>query len=132
MKKVFAVASVLVSLTSPALAGKAIEGDEAKKMYDAKGASTKVLAQKDKTFILRDGGKESPNPEELHVKAGEIFFLTNEEEKFVHNVYDTSDKSWVLQKQEPAGVAAVSFDEPGTHELRCAIHPKMKIKVVAE
>ena len=48
-------------------------------------------------------------PKKLTVKAGEQIFLTNEEEKYVHNVYDTTDNSWVLKKQEPGGVAVISF-----------------------
>ena len=53
----------------------------------------------------------------------------NDEEKTVHNVYDATDHNWVLKKQLPSSVAAVKFKEPGAHDLRCAIHPGMKIKV---
>jgi plastocyanin len=68
------------------------------------------------------------------VKAGEYFFIVNEEDKFIHNVYDMDDESWILKKQEPSGIAAIKFDEAGTHAIRCAIHPTMKtlIKVEAE
>ena len=132
MKRHLLLASVIALFATPALASAAIEGEKAKTLYEAKGASAKVLAQKDKTFIVRDGGQETPEAAEIHVKAGETFFLTNEEEKYVHNVYDTSDNSWVLKKQEPSEVAAITFDNPGEHKLRCAIHPKMKINVIVE
>jgi plastocyanin len=106
------------------------EGDEAKKLYDTDKGKAQVLVQKNKIFILRAEGKEIPKPESISVKAGERFYIVNEEDTFVHNVYDTSDSSWVLRKQPPSNVAAVSFDNKlGKHSLRCAIHPTMKIEV---
>lgn len=106
------------------------EGDEAKKLYDADKGKAQVLVQKNKVFILRaPDGKETPKPETITVKAGERFYIVNEEDTFVHNVYDTTDSSWVLRKQNPGNVAAVSFDTPGKHSLHCAIHPIMKIDV---
>ena len=110
-----------------------VEGDEAKKLYEANKGKAQVLAQKDKAFILRaPGGGETPKPKSMTLKAGEMLFLTNEEEKYVHNVYDNSDNSWVLKKQKPSEVAMIKFGKPGEHKLRCAIHPKMKIKVTVQ
>lgn len=111
-----------------------LEGVEAKKMYDASKDTAQILVQKNKVFILRHEGKEENRPEEIEVKAGEYFFIVNEEDKFIHNVYDINDDSWILKKQEPSGVAAIKFDTAGRHAIRCAIHPTMKtlIKVEAE
>lgn len=107
-----------------------VEGDFAKGLYDKEKGSAQTLMQVDKEFILQAAdGTKTEKPEEMTVKVGERFFITNDEEKFVHNVYDTSDSTWVLQKQEPTAVAAVTFEDPGEHKLRCAIHPKMKITV---
>ena len=109
------------------------EGAEAKTLYEAAKATAQVLAQKDKIFILRaPGGAETKKPKEMTVKVGETIYLTNEEEKYVHNVYDNSDNSWVLKKQAPSEVAAITFNAAGKHKLRCAIHPKMKIKVIVK
>ena len=111
-----------------------IEGPEATALYNKNNNQFQVLAQKDKIFIYRHKNNEIIRPEEITVKVGEVFFIINEEEKFIHNVYDMDDDSWILKKQEPGGIAAVSFTKEGRHALRCAIHPTMKtlIKVIKE
>ena len=110
-----------------------IEGDEAKALYEKSKSEFNTLRQSNKKFILvAPDGTETPKPKKLTVAKDELIFITNEEEKFVHNVYDRSDRSWVLKKQEPGGYAAISFSKPGEHKLRCAIHPKMKITVKVE
>lgn len=107
-----------------------VEGDAAKTAYEKDKATAYILKQKDTVFsLISPGGAETPSPKEVTVKPGEVIFILNEEEKVVHNVYDESDHSWVLKKQEPSTVASISFSEAGVHKLRCAIHPKMKITV---
>jgi len=84
------------------------EGDEARKLYNADKGKAQVLVQKNKVFILRaQDGKGVPKSDTMTVRAGERFYIVNEEDTFVHNVYDTTDSSWVLKKQLPANVAAV-------------------------
>lgn len=107
-----------------------VEGDEAKTLYAADQGKAQVLIQKNREFVLRKpGGNETRSPATLTVQAGERFYIANEEDTFIHNVYDLTDTSWVLKKQLPASIAAVTFSEPGKHQLRCAIHPAMKIDV---
>jgi len=108
------------------------EEDAAKKLYTTEKAKAQTLVQKDKVFILRAHGTETTAPHDLKIKVGEQFFIVNEEMEYVHNVYDEDDQTWVLKKQEPSGIAAIAFDKPGIHHLRCAIHPQMKIKVTVE
>lgn len=110
-----------------------IEGDDAKALLEENAASSHILKQKKKLFhLISNGGSEERKPSSLTIKKGDTIFITNEEKKFVHNVYDSSDQNWVLQKQLPGEVAAITFNEPGVHKLRCAIHPKMKITVTVE
>jgi plastocyanin len=107
-----------------------VEGDEAMKLYQAEKSKAQVLVQKGKEFVWRSpDGKEIIKPESVNVKVGQRFYITNEEHEIIHNVYDTTDASWVLKKQEPSKVAAITFLKPGEHYLRCAIHPLMKITV---
>lgn len=109
---------------------KVVEGDESMKLYQADKGKVQILVQQNKEFILRvPNGKETPKPKAITVKAGERFYIVNEEHSFVHNVYDESDSSWLLRKQEPSKVAAITFDKPGKHKLRCAIHPTMKTEL---
>ena len=107
-----------------------VEGDAARALYRSEKGTAQVLVQRDKVFVLRaPDGSETPKPASITVRVGERFFISNEEESFVHNVYDLSDAAWVLQKQHPSELAGVAFDRPGVHELRCAIHPTMKTEV---
>jgi plastocyanin len=126
------IAAAALMLSAPVFAAsKVVEGDEAKQLYDAQKTKAQVLVQKDGSFHLRKpGAAEEDKPATLTVKAGELFFITNEEMAFVHNVYDETDASWVLKKQVPSSVAALAFDTPGEHKLRCAIHPKMQVTVM--
>ena len=130
-KTLFGLLMLALLFPAVAVAGAAVvEGDEAKKQYEASKGKVQVLAQKGKNFILRSpGGEETLAPKSMTVKVGEPIYLTNEEEKYVHNVYDNTDNSWVLKKQKPSEVAVITFSEPREHKLRCAIHPKMKITV---
>jgi len=107
-----------------------LEGADAEQAFTKEKTAAIVLVQKNKEFILRTpDGKETAKPEMITVKAGQRFYIVNEEHEFVHNVYDETDSSWVLKKQQPSGIAAIAFDTPGRHNLRCAIHPTMKTAV---
>jgi len=79
-----------------------------------------VISQKDKEF----------KPETATVKAGQSLRFTNDD-NVAHNVTvkapDGASKNIGLQK---AGEHTdVAFDKAGDHEVRCAIHPKMKMTV---
>lgn len=109
------------------------EGDTAQKLYEADKGKAIILAQKNKEFILRTpGGQEKTKPEVVKLKVGQRLYVVNEEHTFVHNVYDESDASWLLKKQEPSRTAVIIFDKPGVHRLRCAIHPTMKTELRIE
>lgn len=108
-----------------------VEGDAAKKLYATEKDKVQTLVQKDKEFLLRTAdGTEVSKPEKITVKVGERIYVTNEEMEIVHNVYDSTDTSWLLKKQEASSVAAITFLKAGQHKLRCAIHPIMKTEVV--
>lgn len=132
ISKTAAVAAVAVAFTfsSANAATNVVEGDAAKTKYEAEKSKFHTLKQINKRFVLvAPDGTENKKPKEMTVATGEFIFITNEEDKVVHNVYDQTDQSWVLKKQKPSGYAAISFDSAGTHKLRCAIHPKMKITI---
>ena len=111
-----------------------MEGDEVQSNYEASKDSTIALIQKRKTFYLQEPGnpKLKRKPKEITVKAGEVIYIINNEKKITHNIYDTSDESWVLTAQEPGDIAALKFTTKGVHDLKCAIHPKMKVKLIVE
>jgi hypothetical protein len=111
-----------------------IEGDSIKSTYKSNKDNVIALIQKRKTFYLKEKGNDKlqRKPAEVRVKAGEVIYIVNSEKKITHNIYDESDKSWILTAQGPGDVASVIFKEKGAHNLKCAIHPKMKIKVIIE
>lgn len=132
MHKLYALIIIILLTIPVASFAKTIvvEGDEAKKLYETEKSDAKVLVQKNKEFILRmPDGTETKKPPMISLKAGERFYIVNEEDTFVHNVYDISDSEWVLKKQVPSNIAGVTFDTPEKHGLRCAMHPAMKIEV---
>jgi plastocyanin len=66
------------------------------------------------------------HPAEITISRGESLTFTNNDE-FIHQVYvaglfDTDEKA-------PGQNITESFPEAGTFEVRCHIHPKMKLVV---
>jgi plastocyanin len=85
-------------------------------------ATEHVVAQKDKAF----------SDTELKVHVGDTLKFTNED-KVVHNVFsNTPGMEFDLRTQQPGGSSTVPFTKEGTCEVRCAIHPKMKLIVKVE
>jgi cytochrome c peroxidase len=92
------------------------------------GVSTAAIAataisQKDKTF----------SQDSATVKAGEKIKFTNDD-TVVHNLsVKTPGGSMRPGVQEkPGDEIELAFDEVGTYEIRCLIHPKMKMSVEAK
>ncbi len=78
-----------------------------------------VVVQRNKTFA----------PSEVQVKVGDRVVFANEDE-VTHNVYSpTPGLEFQIRSQQPGQSDAVSFSKPGALEVRCAIHPKMTMRV---
>jgi len=70
--------------------------------------------------------------ESVTLKAGDSITFTNKD-TVTHNIKvlagdDAEDKG--LQK--PGEVITQKFDKPGTYQVRCNIHPKMKMDVTVQ
>ena len=66
---------------------------------------------------------------EITIKAGDKVVFKNDDQ-VTHNVFSTSKGfEFNLKTQAPGASAAVPFNGEGTAEIRCAIHPKMKLIV---
>jgi len=77
------------------------------------------IGQKDRTF----------SQTEITVKVGDKVVFKNLDE-VTHNVFSvTAGMEFDLRRQAPGGSSAVPFDKEGTAEVRCSIHPKMKLIV---
>ena len=87
-------------------------------------AETYVVDQVNKTFIM-NGAPIST----LEVKKGDSISFKNGD-KFFHNIFSLSDIQIFDLGSYPFGEArSVQFDEVGTVEVECAIHPDMHMTV---
>lgn len=85
-------------------------------------ADTHTVGQKDKKFT-------TPL---LKVKVGDTVKFLNED-AFFHNVFSLSDAKFFDLGSYPTGeYKEVVFDQAGTIDIECAIHPDMVMKIVVE
>ncbi len=76
-----------------------------------------VASQKGKAFSTT----------ELHVKVGDTVEFKNDDE-VSHNVFSVSKvQPFNTKMQTPGAETSVTFASEGTVEVRCAIHPGMKL-----
>jgi plastocyanin len=69
---------------------------------------------------------------EITIKPGEKVVFHNSDE-VTHNVFSTSKaNAFTIKVQKPGESSTVDFNEEGTTEVRCAIHPKMKLTVTVK
>lgn len=77
------------------------------------------VGQKDKKFTRRT----------LTVKVGDSVTFKNQD-PFAHNVFSLSEaKTFDLGSYPQGQSKKITFDQPGTVEVECAIHPDMKLTV---
>lgn len=82
-------------------------------------AAENVVSQKDKKF----------STDKLTVKAGDEVKFRNDD-PFFHNVFSLSDASTFDLGSYPKGESkTVKFEQAGTVEVECAIHPSMKMVI---
>jgi plastocyanin len=69
---------------------------------------------------------------EITVKPGEKVHFKNSDE-VTHNVFSNSKiNPFNIKIQQPGGTSTVEFKDEGVSEVRCAIHPKMKLLVTVK
>jgi cytochrome c peroxidase len=81
-----------------------------------------AISQKDKTF----------SQESVTVKAGEKIKFVNDD-TVTHNLTVKTPGGTARPgvQEKPGDEIELAFDEAGTYEVRCLIHPKMKMSVEA-
>ena len=85
-------------------------------------AAERAIEQKNREF----------SQTELTIHPGDVVVFKNSDE-VAHNVFSISKgMEFDIRRQAPGGSSAVPFKNTGEAEVRCSIHPKMKliIKVV--
>jgi plastocyanin len=81
------------------------------------------LAMADQTIIQK--GRRF-NPGEVTIRRGESLIFTNNDE-FIHQVY--AEDLFDSEEKAPGENLTEGFTNAGTFEVRCHIHPKMKLTV---
>jgi plastocyanin len=82
-------------------------------------AAEHVIVQKNKTFSVA----------EITIQRGDTILFKNED-GVAHNAFSTSKEfSFNLNMQLPKASTSVVFENEGTIEVRCVIHPAMKLIV---
>jgi len=90
-------------------------------------AAEHIVGQKDKAFVT--GG--SP-VEALDIAVGDTIKFVNQDPYF-HNIFSLSDLSTFDLGSFPEGDSrTVTFDEAGSLEIECAIHPEMYMEVTVK
>jgi plastocyanin len=80
-----------------------------------------AINQKNRTF----------SQPEITIKKGEKIIFRNDDD-VTHNVFSTSQGSEFNQAQAPGAESEITFNTPGAIQVRCAIHPKMKLTVIVK
>src|SRR5882762_6778339 len=85
-------------------------------------AADTIIDQKDRTF----------SKTEITVHAGDTIVFQNSDE-VTHNVFSvTAGMEFELRRQAPGAKSPVVFAKLGVAEVRCSIHPKMKLIVTVK
>ncbi len=88
----------------------------------AAGAGEHQVSQKGKQF----------QPGELRIRAGDRVVFRNDDE-VTHNVFSkTPGAEFNVKLQAPGTESPVVLERPGVVDVRCAVHPAMKLRIVVE
>jgi plastocyanin len=91
-------------------------------MLGAEDGPQHKIEQKDKNF----------DKEEVTIKPGEKVVFHNDD-SVTHNVFSNSKiNPFNIKVQTPGSSSTVQFNDEGTTEVRCAIHPRMKLVVTVK
>ena len=94
-------------------------------------AAFPVLAGDTGEHALDQKGREFSQTE-ITIKPGEKIVFRNSDD-VTHNVFSNSKVNpFHIKIQQPGSSSTVQFDQEGVTEVRCAIHPKMKLLVTVK
>jgi len=87
-------------------------------------------AQAEDHVVSQKGARFAPL--ELSVHAGDRVIFRNDDD-ITHNVFSKSEgAAFNVKLQDPGSDSPVVFERPGVVDVRCAIHPKMKLRIVVK
>jgi plastocyanin len=87
----------------------------------AASADEVTVGQAGKTF----------NPTDVQVKVGDSVKFNNDD-TVTHAVLVKGPHETNLGQMKPGDAKSVTLDEAGTYDVKCAIHPKMKLTITVQ
>ena len=88
----------------------------------ANAQTAHIISQKNRTYA----------PGEISIKAGDTLKVVNDDIFLHHAFVDEDNMQFDSGSMEEGESREIIFTQPGQYDLRCAIHPKMKLKVTVE
>jgi len=85
-------------------------------------AAQHAITQKGRTF----------NTRMLVVKAGDVVVFKNDDDVTHHIYSSTKGQEFNLRIMNPGREAPQTFSKPGTVDIRCGLHPGMKLTVTVQ
>lgn len=86
----------------------------------ALAARTNAVSQSGRVF----------EPNRLAVALGDEVVIHNDDAGLLHHVYvESKDFSFESDEQNPGEKVTIRFPRAGSYEVRCGIHPKMRLLV---
>lgn len=85
----------------------------------AQSSSVVLISQKKRTYA----------PGAVTIKPGDTLRVINDDIFLHHAFVDTEALRFDSGSMEEGETRDIQFDAPGRYEVRCAIHPKMKLDV---
>jgi len=83
-------------------------------------------------FLVSQRGRAF-NPGELTIKRGDVVRIVNDDGDLTHHAYIQSPSmAFDSGDQAPGRDVNIDFDVPGTFNVLCGIHPKMRLTVTVE
>lgn len=80
-------------------------------------------------FIVSQRGRAF-HPNVLSIRRGEVVRIVNDDGDLSHHAYVKTDRfSFDSGDQLPGSKTDITFSVPGTYNVLCGIHPKMKLVV---
>jgi plastocyanin len=88
----------------------------------ALAAEPVIISQKGKTFY----------PSEIAIGVGDSIVIKNDD-RVLHHVYvESPGFNFDSGEQPPGRRVPITFGRPGKFDVRCDIHPKMRLRVVVK
>ena len=94
------------------------------------GFMTMSLALANMTHTVSEKGKKFSPSGVMEIGVGDTVKFVNDDD-VDHNVM-IKKMSFNSDQQKPGASNDVTFDASGKYKVRCAIHPKMKLTIVAK